>query len=192
VRILFPLIATLGELREALAVLEDCRIALRREGYAPCSHNRVGVMIEVPAAAMMVDRLSPEVDFFSIGTNDLVQYMMAADRSNAGVAGLVSGFQPAVLRLVRDVIRSAHKYDRPVGLCGELAGEPAAIPILLGLGLDEFSMSPPSVPLAKQIVRELTLSDAQALAEAALEMDSPQAVQDFIRREVPVVDVAVA
>lgn len=184
VRLLFPLVATLGELQAARALLEDCRAELVSEGRAVGAETRVGVMIEVPAAALIVDKLAAEADFFSIGTNDLSQYLMAADRTNAGVAALVSGFQPAVLRLVRDVIRTAHAFGRPVGLCGELAGEPLAIPILLGLGLDQFSMSPPSVPLAKQILRQLSLSQAEELSQAVLEMDSPEAVQAYVRAQV--------
>jgi phosphoenolpyruvate-protein kinase (PTS system EI component) len=146
-------------------------------------------MIEVPAAALIIDKLALEADFFSIGTNDLSQYVMAADRTNAGVASLVSGFQPAVLRLVRDIIRVAHDHGRRVGLCGELAGEPLAIPILLGLGLDEFSMTPLAIPLAKQILRALSLSQAEAIAQTALDMDSPEAVQAVVRSQMPGVDM---
>jgi phosphoenolpyruvate-protein kinase (PTS system EI component) len=145
----------------------------------------VGIMVEVPAAALMADRLAAAVDFFSIGTNDLAQYTLAADRTNARVASLASGFHPAVLRLVHDVIAAAHARGKWVGLCGELAGEPLAIPILLGLGLDEFSMNPPAIPLAKQIIRALTLDHAQAVAQAALEMDTPEAVQALVRERVP-------
>ena len=146
-------------------------------------------MVEVPAAALMADRLAVEVDFFSIGTNDLSQYTMAADRVNASVAPLASGFQPAVLRLVRDVVAAAHARGKWVGLCGELAGEPLAIPILLGLGLDEFSMNPPAIPPAKQIIRALTLDQAQKVARAALELDSPDAVQALVRERIPATNV---
>jgi len=129
------------------------------------------------------------VDFFSIGTNDLSQYAMAADRTNASVAALADGFQPAVLRLVRDVITAAHAEGKWVGMCGELAGEPLAIPILLGLGLDEFSMNPPAIPLAKRIIRALTVEEAQALANVALELDSPEAIQALVRERVPAANV---
>jgi phosphoenolpyruvate-protein kinase (PTS system EI component) len=116
---------------------------------------------------------------------------MAADRTNAELAGMASGFQPAVLRLVGRVIEAAHAKGKWVGLCGELAGEPLAIPILLGLGLDEFSMNPPAIPLAKQIIRALTVEEAREVAEAALEMDSAEGVRALVRERVPSVDVGV-
>jgi phosphoenolpyruvate-protein kinase (PTS system EI component) len=137
----------------------------------------------------MADRLAAEVDFFSIGTNDLVQYTLAVDRTNAQVASLATGFQPAVLRLVRDVIAAAHAQGKWVGLCGELAGEPLALPILLGLGLDEFSMNPPAIPLAKQIVRDLTLDRAREVAQAAIELDSPDEIRTLVRERVPAANV---
>jgi len=150
----------------------------------------VGIMVEIPAAAIMAHRLAAEVDFFSIGTNDLSQYTLAADRTNAQVAALASAFQPAVLHLVRDVITAAHARGRWVGLCGELAGEPLAVPILLGLGLDEFSMNPPAIPRVKQIIRALTLDQAREVAQAALELDSPEAIQALVRERVPAAGVA--
>jgi phosphoenolpyruvate-protein kinase (PTS system EI component) len=146
-------------------------------------------MIEIPAAVVMADHFAREVDFFSIGTNDLSQYTMAADRTNADVAPLVTGFQPAVLRLVRDTITAAHDRGKWVGLCGELAAEPLAIPILLGLGLDEFSMNPPAIPVAKQIIRQLTVGEARGVAEAVLELDTPEAVEALVRERVPAADV---
>jgi len=185
VRLLLPLVSTVGEVRAARQVLAECRAELLDEGFALGGLLPVGAMIEVPAAALMVDRLAGHVDFFSIGTNDLSQYLMAADRTNSAVAALVNGLQPALLRLVASVIGSAHAHGKRVGLCGELAGEPAAIPILLGLGLDEFSMSPPAVPLAKQILRTLTLPLAEDIARAALDMSSPEEVLALVHERVP-------
>jgi phosphotransferase system enzyme I (PtsI) len=147
-KVMFPMVATVEEVRSARAALAECRAEMKEEGIAVAERMEIGIMVEIPSAAVMADRLAAEVDFFSIGTNDLAQYTMAADRTNAGVAALADAFQPAVLRLVRDVIRAAHAQNRWVGLCGELAGEPLAIPILLGLGLDEFSMGPLAVPQA--------------------------------------------
>ena len=184
-KVMFPMVATVAEVRQARAMLEACRTELLVEGQAVAEQMEVGIMIEIPAAAVMADRLAAEVDFFSIGTNDLSQYTMAADRTNAGLASLASGFQPAVLRLARDVIAAAHVQGKRVGLCGELAGEPLAIPILLGLGLDEFSMNPPAIPLAKQIVRSVTLDEAREVAQAALALDSPEEVQALVRQRVP-------
>ena len=184
-KLMFPMVAGLDEVRAARGMLEACRAELVARG-APVAHPlEVGIMVEVPSAALMADHLAREVDFFSIGTNDLSQYTLAADRTNARVAELASAFHPAVLRLVRDVIQAAHAQGKWVGLCGELAGEPLALPILLGLGLDEFSMNPPAIPLAKQIVRALTLAEAREVAQAALALDSPQAVQALVRERLP-------
>ena len=184
-KLMFPMVATVAEVQAARAVLDECRTELLAEGQPVAEGMEIGIMVEVPAAALMADCLAAEVDFFSIGTNDLTQYTLAADRTNAQVASLASGLQPAVLRLVRDVITAAHAQDKWVGLCGEMAGEPLAIPILLGLGLDEFSMNPPAIPLAKQIIRAVTLQEAQAVAQAALKMDNPEAVQALVRERVP-------
>ncbi|MFB0537855.1 MAG: phosphoenolpyruvate--protein phosphotransferase [Anaerolineae bacterium] len=184
-KMMFPMVATVAEVRAARAVLEECRAELLAEGQPVAEEMEIGVMVEVPAAALMADHLAVEVDFFSIGTNDLSQYTLAADRTNAQVAPLATGFQPAVLRLVRDVITAAHAQHKWVGLCGELAGEPLAIPILLGLGLDEFSMNPPAIPLAKQIIRALMLDETREVAQAALELDSPDAVRALVREQVP-------
>jgi phosphoenolpyruvate-protein kinase (PTS system EI component) len=184
-KVMFPMVSTVAEVQAARAILEACCAELLAEGQPVAERMEIGIMVEVPAAAVMADHLAAEVDFFSIGTNDLTQYTLAADRTNAQVAPLASGVQPAVLRLVRDVIAAAHARGRWVGLCGELASEPLAIPILLGLGLDEFSMNPPAIPMAKQIIRTLTLDQAREVAQAALEMDSPEAVQALVRGRVP-------
>ncbi|MDY6874934.1 MAG: phosphoenolpyruvate--protein phosphotransferase [Chloroflexota bacterium] len=188
-KLMFPMVATVAEVRATRAVLEECRAELQTEGQSAATEIEVGIMVEVPAAALLANHMAAEVDFFSIGTNDLSQYTLAADRTNASVAPLADGFHPAVLCLVRDVIRAAHAHSKWVGLCGELAGEPLAIPILLGLGLDEFSMNPPAIPLAKQIIRALTLDEARKVAQEALALDSPDAVRALVRKRVPVADV---
>lgn len=184
-KVMFPMVTTVEEVCAARAILEDCRAELVAEGQRLPETMEVGIMIEVPAAALMADRLAAEVDFLSIGTNDLSQYTAAADRTNARVASLVSGFQPAVLRLVRATIDAAHAQGKWVGLCGEFAGHPLAIPILLGLGLDEFSMNPPAIPLAKQVIRTLTLEECRGVAQAALEQESAEAVRALVRERVP-------
>ncbi len=186
-KIMFPMVATLAELRAARAALEAARSELLAEGLPVPERLDVGIMVEVPAAAVMADRLAREADFFSIGTNDLGQYTLAADRTNARVAALAVALQPAVLRLVDRVIDAAHAAGRWAGLCGELAGEPVAIPILLGLGLDEFSMSAPAIALAKQIIRSLDLAEARALARAVLDLDSAEEAQALVRQRVPAV-----
>jgi phosphotransferase system enzyme I (PtsI) len=186
-KIMYPMVATVAEVQAARKVFEECLVELRAEGKPFAENIEVGIMVEIPSAAIIADQLAKQVDFFSIGTNDLSQYTMAADRTNPKVAGLSNAFQPAVLRLVRDVIKAAHAEGKWVGMCGELAGEPLATPILIGLGLDEFSMSPPFVPIIKQIIRNLNAEKMAVLAEKALKLESPDAICDFVRSEVPVI-----
>jgi len=179
-KVMFPMVATVGELRAARSLLEECRLELKERGQPMASKVEVGIMVETPAAAIMADRLAAEVDFFSIGTNDLSQYTMAADRTSSAVSALADAFQPAVLRLIRDVVQVAHQRGKWVGMCGELAGEPLAIPLLLGLGLDELSMNPPSIPLVKQIVQGLTMQESRQIAQAAIEMEGPDQVKEWL------------
>ncbi len=179
-KIMFPMVTTAAEVRAARAVLEECRAELQAEGY-PVADVAIGIMVEVPSAALMADRLAEEVDFFSIGTNDLSQYVMAADRTHAAVAPLADALHPAVLRLIREVIAAAHARGKWVSLCGELAGDPIAIPILLGLGLDEFSMTPTAIPQAKRMIRSLAMDEAVRVAQAALQQESAEAVREQMR-----------
>ncbi len=184
-KIMFPMVATASEVRAARKVMDECVLELRQEGQPFAENIEIGIMVEIPSAALVADQLAKEVDFFSIGTNDLSQYTMAADRTNPKVADLSNAFFPAVLRLIRDVISAAHQEGKWVGMCGELAGEPLAAPILLGLGLDEFSMSPPMVPVVKQILRSLNAQEMQALAEQALQLETPQEIQQLVKEKVP-------
>jgi phosphotransferase system enzyme I (PtsI) len=141
----------------------------------------VGTMIEIPSAALIADRLAAYADFFSIGSNDLTQYTLAADRGNPAVAHLSDPLHPAVLRLVDMVIRAAHAAGIWAGMCGEMAGDPAAIPVLLGLGLDEFSMGAAAVPGAKALVRRWSLSQARLLAQEALQQPEAAAVRTLVQ-----------
>jgi phosphotransferase system enzyme I (PtsI) len=184
-KIMFPMVATTSEVRAARKVLDECAAELRDEGKQIADDIEIGIMVEIPSAAMVADQLAKEVDFFSIGTNDLSQYTMAADRTNPKVADLSNSFFPAVLRLVREVIRAAHKERKWVGMCGELAGEPLAIPILLGLDLDEFSMNPPMIPLAKQIIRNLDSRQMKEIADHALDLESPDEIQAYVKEKIP-------
>jgi phosphotransferase system enzyme I (PtsI) len=186
-KLMFPMVATVDEVRQARAILDMCRQELLSEGISVAEHMDIGIMIEIPAAALMADQLAKEVDFFSIGTNDLSQYTLAADRTNANVADLASGFQPSVLRLVKMVIDAAHKEGKWVGMCGELAGEPLAIPILLGLGLDEFSMNPPAISIAKQIIRSLSMEQSKVIAKKALQMENSEQIKALVRQMVPLI-----
>ncbi len=184
-KIMFPMVATLTCVRAAMLVVNECKAELSKENIPFADDAEIGIMVEIPSAAVIADQLAKEVDFFSIGTNDLSQYAMAADRTNPKVAELSNAFQPAVLRLIKMVIDAAHAEHKWVGMCGELAGEPLATPILIGLGLDEFSMSPPFVPLVKQIIRNLNAEEMISLAKGALQLETPKDVQNFVKKEVP-------
>ncbi len=185
-KVMFPMIATVPELRAAKKIMQECRAELEAEGKPLPAKMEIGIMIEIPSAVMLADHLAKEVDFFSIGTNDLTQYTMAADRTNPGVSYLNYALSPAVLRLVSRAIEEAHKAGIWIGMCGELAGEPVAIPVLLGLGLDEFSMNAPAIPLAKYIIRQLSLEKCQQIAKKALEMCSCEDVVQYVQKELPI------
>ena len=167
-RIMFPMIATLNDFRGAKALLEEEKAKLIEEGVAVSDDIQVGIMIEIPAAAVLAHQFAKEVDFFSIGTNDLIQYTMAADRMNERVSYLYQPYNPSILTLIKHVIDSAHKEGKWAGMCGEMAGDQTAVPLLVGLGLDEFSMSASSVLKTRSLISKLTLSDMQALAAKAI------------------------
>ncbi|MGD0540946.1 MAG: phosphoenolpyruvate--protein phosphotransferase [Tepidisphaeraceae bacterium] len=187
VRVMFPMITTLMELRQARMLLNDVMEELEDEGV---SHNRdipVGMMIEVPSAALMADKFAKEVNFFSIGTNDLIQYTLAVDRTNERVAGLFCPGHPAVLGLVRDVIRKAAR-SISVSMCGEMAGEPLYTLLLLGLGLTTFSMNAPDIPEVKKIVRSTTMEHARQVARRVMSFDSERQVMHYLRDETRKID----
>ncbi|HEX2484328.1 MAG TPA: phosphoenolpyruvate--protein phosphotransferase, partial [Myxococcota bacterium] len=169
VRLLLPMISSLGELRRARDLIEGEKEALRRKGRDFDSEIPVGIMIEVPGAALIADTLARESDFFSIGTNDLTQYTLAVDRGNERVAHLYEPLHPAVLRLIDRTVRAARKANRPVSVCGEVASHPLAVPILVGLGIEELSGTAGAVPVVKEIVRALDSGEAAKDARAALE-----------------------
>ena len=180
-KIMFPMVSTTTEIQSARTLLDECRAELEGAGEK-AGNPEIGIMVEVPAAAILADKLAPIVDFFSIGTNDLSQYTMAADRTNARVSGIASALEPAVLRLIKQVIDHAHAAGKWVGLCGELAGEPLAIPILLGMELDEFSMNSPGIPRAKQVIRNCSLAECRKIVADVLLMDSSIEVRLFMER----------
>jgi phosphoenolpyruvate-protein kinase (PTS system EI component) len=175
-KVMFPMVTTVDELREARACLDWVMTGPAGTGTGATGVD-VGITVEVPAAAVCADVFAPLVDFFAVGTNDLTQYTLAADRGNAAVAGLADGLHPAVLALIRSVVAAAGPHRRPVEVVGELACDPAAIPVLLGLGVDELSVRPNAVPLVKEEVRSVRLDDARELAAAALRAESAGAVR---------------
>ncbi|MDR3634048.1 MAG: phosphoenolpyruvate--protein phosphotransferase, partial [Isosphaeraceae bacterium] len=176
VRVMFPLVTTLSEFRAARAVLDDVTLELRGEGIAVRDGLPVGIMVEVPAAAVIADHLAKEVDFFSIGTNDLIQYTLAVDRTNEALADLYSAADPAVLRLIAMVVSAAQKRGIPVSLCGTIGGEPLYTMLLLGMGLRQLSMPPHQLPEVKQVIRRIRLDQAKAVADEALRQETAEAV----------------
>ncbi|MCL2094379.1 MAG: phosphoenolpyruvate--protein phosphotransferase [Treponema sp.] len=175
VKIMFPLISGLEELEEALGVLEEAKGECRAKGQPFKEEIEVGVMIEVPSAALCAGILAKKAAFFSIGTNDLVQYTLAVDRGNEKVSYLAQGLHPAIIRLIKMTIDAAHAQGIRAAMCGEMAGEPRTAALLLGLGLDEFSMAASSIPLVKEVIRGLRVKDCQALAAELLQGDSYEA-----------------
>ncbi|KKK34380.1 phosphoenolpyruvate-protein phosphotransferase [Mesobacillus campisalis] len=179
-KIMFPMIATLDEFRKAKAILEDERNNLANEGIQVAEGIELGIMVEIPSTAIIADQFAKEVDFFSIGTNDLIQYTMAADRMNQQVSYLYQPYSPSILRLVKMVIDAAHKEGKWAGMCGEMAGDETAIPLLLGLGLDEFSMSATSILKARSLIRNLSKSEMEELAAKVLEMGTTEEVVEAV------------
>lgn len=168
IRIMFPMIIAIEELREAKRLVEECKAQLREEQVAFNEEIEIGMMIETPASVMCAGEFAKEVDFFSIGTNDLTQYMLAVDRGNKKVAKSYDSFHPAVLKSIKKVIDAGHKNGIKVGMCGEFASDEKAIPILLGFGLDEFSMSAASTPGVKELIRSYSYEEAKKYAESYL------------------------
>ena len=167
-RIMFPMVALLKEFRTAKGILEEEKAKLLAEGVAVADDIQVGIMIEIPAAAMLADQFAKEVDFFSIGTNDLIQYTMAADRMNEQVSYLYQPYNPSILRLINNVIKAAHAEGKWAGMCGEMAGDQTAVPLLVGMGLDEFSMSATSVLRTRSLMKKLDTAKMKEYANRAL------------------------
>lgn len=184
-RIMLPMVSSVGEVQRAAEILDEVRRALQSQGKVFAGRVQFGVMIEVPSAALLAEHLAPLVDFFSIGTNDLTQYTLAVDRTNARVAVLASPYNPAVLKLIAMTIEAAHRHGKWVGLCGELAGETLATPLLLGMGLDEFSMAPSNIPAVKETIRRWSLKGCQAVAREALALPGSSEVIRFLKSVQP-------
>jgi phosphoenolpyruvate-protein phosphotransferase (PTS system enzyme I) len=187
---MYPMISGAEELSRANAVLEDAKAELRRRGERFDERMEVGSMIEIPSAAATADILAKHCQFFSIGTNDLIQYLLAVDRVNDRIAHLYEPTHPAVLRTIKMVVDAAHKSHLPVAVCGEMAGDPVYTGLLLGLGVDELSMSPPSLLAVKYLVRAMKMSDARTLAAEALDLADPKEIyaraEEFYRTRVKV------
>jgi phosphotransferase system enzyme I (PtsI) len=183
-RIMFPLVTTLMELRRCRLILADVMEDLEEEGVEFRRNIPIGMMVEVPSAALMADQFARLVDFFSIGTNDLIQYTLAADRTNENLATLYSASDPAVLRLVRSVIRAAHQKQIEVSVCGEMSGDPIYAPLLIGLGLRQMSVSPHKIPEIKRVVRGLSMKESQRIAGRVQRLDNARDITSFLRDRV--------
>jgi len=179
--VMFPMVSSVTEVRQAKVILKECMQELEKANIPYAKDIKIGVMIEIPSAAITSDIIAKEVDFFSIGTNDLCQYTMAVDRMNQDVSYLYDPFNPAILRLVKQVITASENHPGLfTGMCGEMAGDPIAAVILLGLGLYEFSMSALSIPQIKKIIRSIRYEDARVIAEEALNLETGEAVVDYV------------
>jgi phosphotransferase system enzyme I (PtsI) len=183
IKIMFPMISGIEELRQAKKVLDKAKKQLTDDGMPFNPNMEVGAMIEIPSAAMTADILAREVDFFSIGTNDLIQYSLAADRANEEISELFEPFHPAVLRFIQNVINAAHDNGIWVGLCGEMGGDPVFTMLLLGMGLDEFSMSPQVIPEIKRIIRAITLKEAQELTQEIMTLKTAWEIEHRVCEE---------
>ncbi|HEL8159988.1 TPA: phosphoenolpyruvate--protein phosphotransferase [Listeria monocytogenes] len=181
-KIMFPMIATVNEFRQARDILLDEKAKLKAAGTEVSDSIELGIMIEIPAAAVLADQFAKEVDFFSIGTNDLIQYTMAADRMNERVSYLYQPYNPSILSLVKMVIDASHKEGKWTGMCGEMAGDQTAVPLLLGLGLDEFSMSASSILKSRSLIKRLDQSEMVKLAEEALNKSTAEEVVELVEK----------
>ncbi len=189
IKMMFPMISGLEELKQAIALVEEYKGELRREGVPFDEHLELGAMIETPSAVIVADSLAKRLKFFSIGTNDLIQYSLAVDRMNEKIAHLYEPTHPAIVRLIKATIEAGHRHKIWVSVCGEMASDPVLAPLLLGLGIDEFSAAPPLVPSVKFILRRIKLSEARELAEFALQSESAAEIlarcQDLARHAAP-------
>lgn len=181
VAVMFPMISNLNEVRRSRKLLDEAKGQLRKQNIPYDSRIKVGVMIEVPSAAVIAEDIAEEVDFLSIGTNDLIQYLLAVDRGNGIVSSLYQEFNPAVVRFLRRIIERGKKMGVWVGMCGEMAGDPMATILLLGLGLDEFSVVPKMVPEIKKIIRSVKYSDAQKITKHILMLKTEDEIKEYVR-----------
>jgi phosphotransferase system enzyme I (PtsI) len=181
--IMFPMIGTLAELRQAKKIFAECKDELQKDHPGLGDDIKLGMMIEVPLAAINADKMAAEVDFFSIGTNDLIQYNFAADRGNDAVSYLYQPLNPAFLGLINHVIAAAHRHGTKAAMCGEMAGDELALPLLMGMGLDEYSMSASSILRSRSMMKDLDTKDCAKLAEKAMELDTNEEVADLVKKE---------
>jgi phosphotransferase system enzyme I (PtsI) len=182
-RIMFPMISGIEEIRQAKAILAEVKTELIAEGSSLGDDIETGIMIEIPSAVVIADQLAREVDFFSIGTNDLIQYTLAIDRINEQVSYLYEPLHPAVLRLIKSVVDAGHKAGIRVAMCGEMAGDPAYTMLLVGMGIDELSMHSLAIPRVKKIIRGITMREAESLLNEVMTISSSEEIRTFVGEE---------
>ncbi len=180
IRIMFPMVISVTELRKAKEITKECMSELKNENISFDENIEIGTMIETPAAAVIAEKLAKECDFFSIGTNDLTQYLLAVDRGNEKISSLYNSFNPAVLLSIKNIIDASHKEGKWTGMCGEFASDEKAVLVLLGLGLDEFSMSASAISSVKNLIRKISYKEMQEVATKALEMDTPEEIETYL------------
>ncbi|MHA1971835.1 MAG: putative PEP-binding protein, partial [Candidatus Hodarchaeales archaeon] len=183
-KIMFPMISTLSEVLDLNNLVENCKSSLKKEGHQLSDSIEVGIMIEVPSAAVCSDIFAPYVDFFSIGTNDLTQYTLASDRTNEAIASLYDHYHPSVFRLIKTVVTAADKYGKWVGVCGEIANEALATPVLIGLGIKELSMSTASIPRIKRKITKLNKRECEQLTNTVLNLTDPIEVRKYLAQDI--------
>ncbi|NVN98743.1 MAG: phosphoenolpyruvate--protein phosphotransferase [Geobacteraceae bacterium] len=183
IRMFFPMISGVSEIREVKRIISEVKYELRSQGITYDDSIKIGIMIEIPSAVLVADQLAKEVDFFSVGTNDLIQYTLAIDRTNEHLSHLYQPLNPAIIRSLQIVADAAHQAGIEACICGEMAGEPQYLPILLGLGFDELSMTPPSIPRVKEILRRCSLTEAKKLTAKILEAETAEAVESILKSE---------
>jgi phosphotransferase system enzyme I (PtsI) len=186
-RIMYPMVGNIEELDEANKILDEERFKLEKEGIDYGRDIQVGIMVETPAAALLSDKFAKKVDFFSIGTNDLTQYTLAVDRTNKKVEELYDPFHPAVLRLINLVIENGHKNNIWVGMCGEMAGDQNAVPLLIGMGIDELSMNPKTIPVTRRLISKLRQKEWAEMVYEIFDMESSYQVREFTRKNLELV-----
>ena len=179
-KIMFPLVSGVQELRQVKTLIREIRVELDAEGLAYNPDMQIGIMVEVPSAAVIADLLATEADFFAIGTNDLIQYSLAIDRGNENVSYLYEPLHPALLRLIKGVIDAGKQAGIPVSLCGEMASDPIYATVLIGLGLEVFSMNPSNIPRIKNVIRSVKYRDCRRIAEIALQKKTAQEIEEFV------------
>jgi phosphotransferase system enzyme I (PtsI) len=179
-KIMFPLVSGVQELRQVKTFIREIKLELDAEGKAYNPDLKIGIMIEVPSAALIADFLADEADFFAIGTNDLIQYSLAIDRANENVSYLYEPLHPALLRLIKMVIEAGKRAKIPVSMCGEMASDPIFAIVLLGLGLENFSMNPSSIPVIKNVIRSVRYKDCKRIADMVLQKRTAQEIEEFV------------